>query len=194
MSNTVYPITFELQKTNTQEAISGAYVSIWNETFTVLVIPNLTTDENGLAVIGLPAGKYNAVFFCEGFSFPNPVYFNVTNSKITNIVKGDVTIVSPIVNGYCLLYGYLKDISSNPIFDSAVRIRLNPAGQYPADTLISKEDYIIYSNEEGYFEIRLLANTKVTVTVPEANFQVTGMLPSKGRMNVTDLNKQFTIK
>jgi hypothetical protein len=191
MPNIIYPITFKLQEDPSEEPISGAYVSIWNRDFTTLVIPNLTTDENGFTVIGLPAERYNAVFFCEGFNFPNTVYFEVTD-RVTLTVHGDVTVVSPIVMGYCLLYGYVNDISSKPIFDTIVKIRLNPAPQYPMDKLISKENFTIYTNENGYFEISLLANTKVTVTIPECSFQVAGMLPSRGRINVTELDKQFT--
>lgn len=192
MSNIVYPITFKLQEDPSEEAITGAYVSIWDRDFTTLVVPNITTDENGQAVIGLPAERYNAVFFCEGYNFPNTVYFEVVNSPVTNTVNGNVSVVSPLVKGYCLLFGYLKDISSKAIFDSRIKIRLNPAPQWSGDNLISKEDYTVYTDDNGYFEISLLGNTKVTVTIPEANFQVTGMLPPSGRMNVTDLNRQFT--
>jgi hypothetical protein len=191
MANIVYPITFKLQEDPSEEAIAGAYVSIWNRDFTSLVVPNLTTDTNGMATFGLPAERYNAVFFCEGYNFPNTVYFEVSKRE-TLTVEANVTVVSPLVKGYCLLFGYLKDISSKAIFDSKVRIRLNPAPQWSGDNLISKEDFTVYTDENGYFEISLLGNTKVTVAVPEANFQVTGMLPPSGRMNVTDLNKQFT--
>lgn len=192
MPNTVYPVTFKLQEDPSGEPIAGAYVSIWDRDFTTLVVPNITTDENGFTVIGLPAERYNAVFFYEGFNFPNTIYFEVLNTPVTHTVLGNVNIVNPIVKGYTLLYGYVNDISSKPLFDTPIKIRLNPAPQYPTDKLISKEDFTLYSDINGYFEVSLLGNTKVTVTIPACNFQVTGMLPPSGRVNVTNLDKQFT--
>jgi hypothetical protein len=195
MSDIVYPVNFHLLEILSQEVIEGAFISIWDGTFTILVIPNITTDASGFATIGLPAGIYNAVFFMTGFTFPRTVFFHVTDTPMSFTVEGDVSIVSPIVRGYCLLYGYIKDVSNKPIIDTKVRVRINPNPQYNGSQVFSKENYNnIYTNENGYFEVSLLGGTKVTITIPECGYQTTGVLPTTGRIDVTSLDKQFTIK
>ena len=194
MSQTVSPVTFHLLENPSSEVIEGAFISIWDAGFNNLIIPNITTDENGFATVGLIAGAYNAVFYMEGFTFPNTVFFHVTNTPLSFTVQGDVSIVSPIVRGYCLLYGFIKDVSNKPIPDSVVRIRLNPSPQYKDTSVVSKEDYILYTDENGYFEQSLLGGLRVTVTAPEANFQTVGVLPLTGRIDITKLNQQYTQK
>lgn len=192
MPITVCPVTFHLLETPSHEVIEGAFISIWDTNFTHLVIPNLTTDVDGFATVGLIAGAYNAVFYMEGFSFPNTVFFHVTDTPLSFTVEGDVSIVSPIVRGYCLVYGFVADLSNKPIVDTIVRVRINPTPQYKDTKVVSKDDYTLYTDENGYFEQSLLGGLKVTITIPAANYQTVGVLPPSGRIDITKLDKQFT--
>ena len=186
----VYPVIFNLLETPSQEEIEGVFISIWDSSFNNLIVPNLTTNVDGTATVGLPDGVYNAVFYNQGFNFTS-IFFHVTGSPITFTVEGDVNVVSPAVRGYCLLYGWVKDVSNKPIPDTTVRIRINPAPQYKDSNVLSKQDYILYTDSNGYFEKSLIGGVKVTVTVPSANYQVIGMLPTTGKIDITQLDKQW---
>src|ERR1035437_3305208 len=191
MTNVVYPITFLLRETPSQEEIVGAFISIWDETFNNLIVPNLTTNVDGTATVGLPDGVYNAVFYNEGFTF-TPIFFHVTGAPITFVVEGDVSVISPTVRGYCLFFGWVKDVSNKPIVDTTVRVRVFPVPQYKDSNVLSKQDYVLYTDANGYFEQSLIGGVKVTVTVPEANYQTIGVLPITGKIDITQLDKQWS--
>lgn len=79
-----------------------------------------------------------------------------------------------------------------PICDTTILIRVNPAPQSSGSSILSKEDYTLYTNKQGYFEISLITGLKITVTIPEANFQISGIL-QPGSIDVNKLDKTYTI-
>ena len=90
------------------------------------------------------------------------------------------------------LFGWVKDISLTPIAATKVLIRVTPTPQYSKTDIFSTDDISLITNEEGYFETSLAAGVGVTVIIPVADYQVSGVLPLKGEISVSDLDKQPT--
>lgn len=90
------------------------------------------------------------------------------------------------------LFGYVKDISLNPIEATKVLIRVTPTPQYSGVNIFSTDDISLITDENGYFEVYLAAGIGVTVIVPVADYQVSGVLPLKGEISAANLDKQPT--
>jgi hypothetical protein len=90
------------------------------------------------------------------------------------------------------LFGYVKDISLEPIAAAKVLVRVTPVPQYSGFDIFSTDDIVLITNEEGYFETYLAAGLGVTVIIPVADYLVSGVLPLKGEISVSDLDRQPT--
>lgn len=88
------------------------------------------------------------------------------------------------------VYGYIKTVEDNPVPAAEVRVRLSPVPQYNQDTLIVTDDVVFITDETGYFEFSLIGGTYISVIVPSVNLQLSGRLPFKGSIELTQLDKQ----
>lgn len=95
--------------------------------------------------------------------------------------------------GIVTVFGYVKKITGCPIPGAEIRIRINPSPQYSEANIISKDDFLLLSDEEGYFELSLIGGLKITVIIPDCNYQITGVLPPNGRIELTQIDKQATL-
>lgn len=90
------------------------------------------------------------------------------------------------------LYGYVTDLIMRPAEATKILIRVAPAPQYSGQYIFSSSDIKLLSNENGYFEVSLPAGIGVTVIIPAADYQVSGVLPNQAEVQVTSLDKQPT--
>lgn len=88
------------------------------------------------------------------------------------------------------LYGKFVDMTNTPIAGEPVFIRLRPVPQTIEDRTIIKDLYSIITDEEGYFEVELIGGINVVVSMPRASFQVSGVLPFMGTLDVVELGRQ----
>lgn len=100
-------------------------------------------------------------------------------------------MADPTIQHTVKLFGYLKDITQNPVVAADVRIILKPTPQYTNNILFNSNHLDLLTNEEGYFEVVLPGGLMVTVVIPITKFQVSGLLPLSGELNVLNLGKQY---
>lgn len=90
------------------------------------------------------------------------------------------------------LFGYVKDVSLNPIEATKVLVRVTPTPQNSGASIFSTDDISLITDEDGYFEVYLVAGIGVTVVIPIADYQVSGVLPLRGEVSVENLDRQPT--
>lgn len=90
-----------------------------------------------------------------------------------------VTVTVPDVN-QVTVWGKVLDVFLQPIAASKILVMIDPTPQAIDNNFLDRTTNTVLTNEEGYFEMILPAKTFVTLTIPDANFTVSGMLPSEG--------------
>lgn len=89
------------------------------------------------------------------------------------------------------LYGNIKKLDGSPSIAASVRIMISPSPQHTNNTLYERSQLVLLTDDLGYFEQVLPGGLQVTVVIPSTKFQVTGILPLTGEINVINLGKQY---
>lgn len=100
-------------------------------------------------------------------------------------------MTAPVIQHTVKLFGYFKDLKQDPLVAADVKILLKPTPQYTKDILFNSNHLDLLTNEEGYFEITLPGGLSITVVVPITKFQVSGVLPLSGELNILNLGRAY---
>jgi len=90
-----------------------------------------------------------------------------------------VTITVPDVD-QVTVWGKVLDVFLQPIAASKILITVDPTPQAVENNFLDRTTNTILTDEEGYFESILPAKVFISLSIPDANFTVAGMLPSEG--------------
>lgn len=184
------PVTINVRNSLTNVPIADATLSIWTNVLTANVVPNLTTDVNGVVVTSLPQNATYKIFaYKEKVTFNQPHIVTVATTPVTLTMTGSTRYLNEVIKDKVLLYGYIKYLDLSPVSNAKVFIRLSPIPQYEKNLLLSKNDLVIVTNQYGFFSTLLPGDTQVTVSIPEVHFQVTRKLPQYGEVEISDLSR-----
>lgn len=100
-------------------------------------------------------------------------------------------MTAPQLNHTAKVFGYVQTLNGEPSVAADVRIILNPSPQYTNNVLFDRTYLNLLTNEDGYFEYVLPGGAHITVVIPSTKFQVSGVVPLDGEINVLSLDKQY---
>lgn len=182
------PVTITIKNSLTEEPISGVAVSIWNSSLSSLLIPSLTTNTEGIVTTSLPQStSYKILLFKEKTVFTSPQTITVGTSSFSLTIYGSTKYLEETIKDKVLLYGYIKYLDLSPVQNAKVFIRVSPIPQFEKNLLLSKNDLVIITDQNGFFSALLPGDTQVTISIPETHFQLSKKLPRTGEVEISEL-------
>lgn len=89
------------------------------------------------------------------------------------------------------VYGDIKTLEGDPSVAVPVNLFISPAPQHSNNVLYERSQMTLLTDEQGHFEYVLPGGLQITVVIPSTKFQVTGILPLEGEINVINLGRQY---
>lgn len=182
------PATINVINSLTDEPIPDVILSVWTNVLTSAVVPHVVTNIEGIATVALPQNATYKIFvYKEKVNFQQPLIVTIGTSPIEVTMYGNTKYLNQTITDKVLLYGNLKYLDLSPIQNAKVFIRLSPIPQVEDKLLISKNDLVIITDQNGFFSTLLPGDFQVSVSIPEAHFQITRKLPPFGEIEISQL-------
>lgn len=184
------PVTINVENNLTNTPIADVTLSVWTNVLTAAVVPNVTTNIEGIVTTALPQNATYKIFaYKEKVNFQQPYTITIGTSPVELTMYGNTKYLNQTITDKVLLYGNLKYLDLSPIQNAKVFIRLSPIPQVEDRLLISKNDLIIVTDQNGFFSTLLPGDFQVSISIPEAHFQITRKLPTFGEIEISQLYK-----
>jgi len=175
-----WPVTITAKALVSGDPFPDTHISVYNSDDTALITTGLTTDPDGIVVLGLATGVYHvwASRLRTTWSVM-PVVLTVLDHAASVDVLGTSEEITPPIPGHVVLYGWILDPKGNPIADAEVQVALSKAPQQSSDgSWIDAYSVLTTTNVQGYFELQLVLGLWVSVEIPELRYAKSGRLPT----------------
>jgi hypothetical protein len=171
--------------------VSNVRVTIKNTTSQISLSQGIT-DINGSLILGLPNGTYNVLFYLPFYTISQPYVLNVTGNMNVPISAISFTPASTAPN-MCNIYGFLNDISGNPIVGGVVRIKAitNFPFAQNVNTITGKDWSITTTDGNGYFVLPAVQNSVIEISIPQCFISISEFsVPQQPSLNIATLLNQ----
>lgn len=164
-------------------AIPGAQVSVYDEANTSLQTRGVT-DSNGNLVVALDSATYKLRILKSLYAFTVPETIIVTATQTHNIEGTAFVAPTPSDPAYCTVYGTVRDAAGIPVENARVNVYATTPQVVGA---IQKGDIlaITATDELGYFEVELVRETRVQITVASTGLKFIKTVPDAASQDIT---------
>lgn len=191
--------TIYAKETSTENPIPEAYFEIWDESDTTRLHRDEDSDANGTAVFNLAPGSYKVRIRKPFWDFPTSSDLTVPSGGTSLTIHAThFSPSAPSGPDLCVVYGFLIDTQNNKVSGATISARLDNDEAFSESQKIADMVIETTSDSEGYFELALIPNSKLSIEDTKYEFTVLkasenyqwrkrGAVPDQDNANIEDV-------
>jgi hypothetical protein len=169
--------------------IPNVQITVKNTTSQItLAVAN--TDINGNAILGLPAGVFNVLYYKAFYTFgTQPYALTVTTDQAVGISGVSFQPASTLPN-ICTLFSYVTDASGNAVVGAVIRAKLTSNFPYtPGTSMLATKSLVeVLTDSSGYFSLPLIQGSSVEINSPDLYITISDyVVPNQSSLDLSTL-------
>lgn len=168
------PVIIYAKETGSELPIPEADYEIWDESNSVRLHSGEDSDNNGNQEFNLNPGNYKVKLRKPYWNFPIVTDLTVPVGGTDLTIHGERLLPSvPSDPNLCVVYGYLYGVDGQKLPGANIVAELNDLSAFKNSIKIAEMTNEAVSNEEGYFELELIPNSKLEPEGSLYSFKIT---------------------